>query len=71
MKGVVKWFDNSLGYGFIETKYGEQIYVHYSNINMEGYKEINSGDAVIFDVIETKKGPSAVNINIVKSVDKR
>lgn len=71
MKGVVKWFNNDLGYGFIESKYGEEFYAHYSQINMEGYKNINSGDEVIFEPLETKKGPSAKNIIIIKSSAKK
>lgn len=71
MKGVVKWFDSDLGYGYIETKYGEEVYAHYSQINLEGYKIIYPGDEVIFDMIDTKKGPTAKNINIIKSTAKR
>ncbi len=59
MSGVVKWFNNEKGYGFIEYKENNDIFVHYSMINQEGYKSLNEGDRVSFELIETDKGLQA------------
>lgn len=61
-KGTVKWFNNSKGYGFILTETGEDIFVHYTGLNMEGYKSLNENDAVEFDIVDGAKGPQAVNV---------
>lgn len=61
-KGTVKWFNNSKGYGFILTETGEDIFVHYTGLNMEGYKSLNENDAVEFEIIDGAKGPQAVNV---------
>ena len=61
-KGVVKWFNNQKGYGFINDEEGNSIFVHYTGLNMEGYKSLNENDNVEFDVIEGAKGPQAVNV---------
>ena len=61
-KGVVKWFSGQKGYGFINDEEGNSIFVHYSGINMEGYKSLEENDNVEFDVIEGTKGPQAVNV---------
>ena len=61
-KGVVKWFSNQKGYGFINDEEGNSIFVHYTGLNMEGYKSLNENDNVEFDVIEGAKGPQAVNV---------
>ena len=61
-KGVVKWFNNQKGYGFINDEEGNSIFVHYTGLNMEGYKTLNENDNVEFDVIEGAKGPQAVNV---------
>lgn len=61
-KGVVKWFNNQKGYGFINDEEGNSIFVHYTGLNMEGYKSLNENDNVEFDVIEGTKGPQAVNV---------
>ena len=62
MRGNVKWFNNDKGYGFIEYVDGEDIFVHYSAIKKEGYKTLNEGQLVEFDLIRTEKGLQAVNV---------
>ena len=62
MNGTVKWFNNQKGYGFISDENGKDIFVHYSGLNMPGFKTLNEGEAVEFDVIEGTKGPQAVNV---------
>ena len=55
-KGVVKWFNNAKGYGFLGREEGADVFVHYSSIQLDGYKSLQEGDAVEFDVIEGAKG---------------
>ena len=62
MKGTVKWFNNQKGYGFISDESGKDIFVHYTGIQMEGFKSIEEGAAVEFDVVQGEKGPQAVNV---------
>ena len=62
-KGTVKWFNNQKGYGFITDETGRDVFVHYSGLNMEGFKTLEEGQAVEYDVIEGTKGPQAVNVN--------
>ena len=62
MKGTVKWFNNQKGFGFLCDENGKDIFVHYSGIQMEGFKSLEEGAAVEFDVIEGEKGPQAVNV---------
>ncbi len=62
MKGTVKWFNNQKGYGFISDESGKDIFVHYSGLNMPGFKTLSEGDAVEFEVIDGTKGPQAVNV---------
>ncbi|MBO7728365.1 MAG: cold-shock protein [Oscillospiraceae bacterium] len=61
-KGTVKWFNNQKGYGFICDGEGKDIFVHFSGLNMEGYKTLAEGESVEFDVVEGEKGPQAVNV---------
>ena len=61
-KGTVKWFNNQKGYGFISDEGGKDIFVHYTGLNMEGFKTLNEGQEVEFEVIEGAKGPQAVNV---------
>ena len=61
-KGTVKWFNSQKGYGFISDESGKDIFVHYSGLNMEGFKVLEDGQSVEFDVIEGEKGPQAVNV---------
>jgi len=60
--GKVKWFNPRKGYGFIATKDGRDIFVHYSSISGDGYKTLNEGDPVTFDVVEGDKGLRAENV---------
>ena len=62
MNGRVKWFNNEKGYGFIDHSSGEDIFVHYSAIKQDGYKTLNEGQLVDFDLIETPKGLQAINV---------
>jgi len=66
MQGRVKWFDPRKGYGFIERDDGEDVFVHYSEINMEGFKTIEDGELVEFEVVETDRGPQAENVTRVE-----
>ena len=62
MQGTVKWFNNQKGYGFISDEQGNDVFVHYSGINMDGFKSLEEGQAVEFDVVEGEKGPQATNV---------
>jgi CspA family cold shock protein len=60
--GIVKWFNESKGYGFISTEDGSDVFVHYSSIQGNGYKSLAEGDSVSYDVEKGPKGPKAVNV---------
>ena len=62
MKGTVKWFNNAKGYGFIGRADGPDVFVHYSAISSEGYKSLQEGDQVEFEIAEGQKGPQAANV---------
>ena len=62
VKGTVKWFNNQKGYGFISDEEGNDVFVHYTGLNMEGFKTVEEGQAVEFEVINGAKGPQAVNV---------
>ena len=70
--GFVKWFDAKKGYGFISVEGQEDVFVHFSNVEMEGFKKLDMGDEVEFDLKQSKdgKGPEALNVKIV-SKDRR
>lgn len=63
--GTVTWFSNKKGYGFIEQEDGPDVFVHHSGINSDGFKSLNEGDQVTFDVEQGEKGPAAVNVTVV------
>ena len=62
-EGIVKWFNDQKGYGFIEWEEGGDIFVHYSGINGAGFKTLNEGERVSFDVEESDRGPKAINVS--------
>jgi CspA family cold shock protein len=67
-KGLIRWFNNKKGYGFIQKESdGKDIFVHYSAINMEGYKTLKTNDKVVFDVVQGEKGPQAANVVTTES----
>jgi CspA family cold shock protein len=61
-KGKVKWFNNAKGYGFIGREDGPDVFVHYSAIQLDGYKTLKEGDEVEFDIVEGQKGPQADSV---------
>lgn len=62
MKGTVKWFNAKKGFGFISDESGKDVFVHYSALNMDGFKVLEENEEVEFDVIEGEKGPQAANV---------
>ena len=64
-KGVVKWFNSSKGYGFIEQEDGPDVFVHHTGINSNGFRTLDEGDQVTFEITEGRKGPAAVNVTVV------
>ena len=65
-KGTVKWFNNQKGYGFITAEDGKDVFVHFSGLNMEGFKSLEEGAAVTFEITDGAKGPQATNVEVVK-----
>ena len=65
-KGTVKWFNNQKGYGFISDEKGNDVFVHYTGLNMEGFKTLEEGAQVEYDIVEGAKGPQATNGTVIK-----
>ncbi len=65
-KGTVKWFNATKGYGFITDEEGKDVFVHFSGLNMEGFKSLEEGASVEFEVTEGAKGPQATNVTVIK-----
>jgi cold shock protein len=65
MQGTVKWFNSQKGFGFITTEEGNDVFVHYSGIEAGGFKTLNEGDKVQFDLTQGQKGDQAVNVKPV------
>ncbi|MBU5677027.1 cold-shock protein [Alkaliphilus sp. MSJ-5] len=62
-KGTVKWFNSEKGYGFISRENGDDVFVHYSAITMDGFKTLEEGQAVQFEIVQGEKGPQATNVS--------
>ena len=62
VKGTVKWFNATKGYGFISTEEGDDVFVHYSAIETDGFKTLEEGQQVEFEIVEGDKGPQATNV---------
>jgi CspA family cold shock protein len=62
LKGVVKWFNNAHGYGFLGRDDGPDVFIHYSAIAGEGYRSLQEGDKVEFEIVQGQKGPQAANV---------
>lgn len=67
LKGTVKWFNNQKGYGFIQDENGKDIFVHYTGLDMEGFRSLDEGNKVEFDLVEGEKGLQA--FHVVKTED--
>jgi CspA family cold shock protein len=64
-EGTVKWFNDRKGFGFIEQEDGPDVFVHHTAINASGFKTLNEGDRVTFDIEQGQKGPAAANVTVV------
>ena len=66
MKGKVKWFDAAKGFGFIQTEEGSDVFVHYTGIAREGFKRLDEGQEVSFEITQGKRGPQATNVEVLE-----
>lgn len=66
VQGTVKWFNNTKGFGFIEREEGDDVFVHYSSLENEGYKTLKEGQKVEFSIGESEKGPQAQNVTVIE-----
>jgi cold shock protein len=64
-EGTVKWFDEKKGYGFIEQEDGPDVFVHFSGVSGDGFKTLNEGARVTFEVEEGRRGPAAANVTMI------
>ncbi|CED93621.1 MULTISPECIES: cold-shock protein [Romboutsia] len=63
--GIVKWFNSEKGFGFISVEGGDDVFAHFSAINVDGFKTLEEGQKVSFDIVEGARGPQAANITIL------
>jgi cold shock protein len=67
MKGTVKWFDSTRGYGFILSEEGQDVFVHHKDIMQEGFKNLEDGQEVTFEKIQGNRGPQAFKVKIIEA----
>jgi len=65
IRGVVKWFNNAKGFGFLGRENGPDVFVHYSAVVADGYKSLNENDKVEFEIVQGQKGPQAANLKVL------
>ena len=65
--GKVKWWDNKKGFGFIAQESGQDVFVHHTGISGDGFKVLNEGETVVFDIVASEKGPKAENVQRVQA----
>jgi CspA family cold shock protein len=66
VQGTVKWFNESKGFGFLSQEAGPDVFVHHSEIKADGYRTLNEGDKVQFEITQSPKGPRAANVTVVR-----